>query len=206
MRWMQAHDDAALEQLWQEYAIIFKEFDDLTLARWLAQTLAQLTGKLWRASHPLVSAYRVASMVAHDRQIWLKRLASRPAPFTEAPCCRAPLVPLFTRDVKDTGLVCLHCGETAVTLDELPADLVRLIVQWSQTYAPVHHVAHWDEAQRRRVANYEDELDRAFEVARDLLLQLHQDILPQLLLLYPAVVWEDHDECLDVRPEDLMFQ
>ncbi|WCJ60236.1 hypothetical protein NXS98_03650 [Fontisphaera persica] len=206
MNWMQAHDDAALDQLWQEYALVFREFDDLTLARWLAQTLGQLTGKIWRASHPLVSAYRVASMVAHERQIWLKRLTNRPAPYNEATCCRAPLVPMFTRDVKETGLLCLHCGETAVTLEELPAELTQSILLWCQTYAPVHQVAHWEQAQQQRVANYEDELDRAFEAARDLLLQLHREVLPQLLALYPAVVWEDHDECLDVRPEDLMLR
>ncbi|MCX8155899.1 MAG: hypothetical protein N3J91_05525 [Verrucomicrobiae bacterium] len=203
---MQAHDDAALDQLWQEYALVFREFDDLTLARWMAQTLGQLTGKLWRASHPLVSAYRVASMVAHERQIWLKRLTNRPAPYTEAPCCRAPLVPMFTRDVKEVGLLCLHCGETAVTLEELPADLAQTITQWWESYAPVHQVAHWDEAQQRRVLNYDDELDRAFEMAKLLLLQIPGDLLPQLLTLYPAVVWEDHDECLDVRPEDLMLR
>jgi len=203
---MQAHDDAALDQLWQEYGLVFREFDDLTLARWMAQTLGQLTGKIWRASHPLVSAYRVAGMVAHERQIWLKRLSNRPAPYAEAPCCRAPLVPLFTRDIAETGLLCIHCGETAVTLDELPAPLVQAIYLWSQAYTPVHQVAHWNPDQQRRVPNYEDELDRAFEMACELMLQLHREILPQLLTIYPAVVWEDHDECLDVRPEDLLLR
>lgn len=201
---MQAHDDAALDQLWQEYAVVFREFDDLTLARWLAQTLGQLTGRLWRASHPLVSAYRVASMVAHERQTWLKRLATWPSPYREASCCRAPLVPLFTRDVREHGLLCMHCGETAVSLDELPPELVQAITAWCLAYAPVHQVAHWDDAQRQRVCNYDDELDRAAETARELLLHVSGETLPQLLSLYPAVVWEDHDECLDVRPEDLL--
>ena len=29
------------------------------------------------------------------------------------------------------------------------------------------------------------------------------DLVPQLLDSYPAAVWEDQDECLEVRPEDI---
>jgi hypothetical protein len=28
----------------------------------------------------------------------------------------------------------------------------------------------------------------------------------KLLDHYPAIVWEDHDECLEVRPEDVQLQ
>jgi hypothetical protein len=28
-------------------------------------------------------------------------------------------------------------------------------------------------------------------------------LVPQLMEHYPAVIWEDQDECLDVRPEDI---
>jgi hypothetical protein len=28
--------------------------------------------------------------------------------------------------------------------------------------------------------------------------------MPKLLDFYPAVIWEDQDECLEVRPEDIM--
>ena len=97
--------DSPLDRLWQEYGEVFREFDDLTLARWMAQTLGQLQGRVWRQSHPLLGAYRLAAQLAHDRQIWLKRLVSAPHAYVESPCCRAPLLPLFTRDVVESGLV-----------------------------------------------------------------------------------------------------
>ena len=51
---MPFESDSPLDTLWKEYGRVFAEFDDLTLARWLAQTLGQIEGKSWRASHPLV--------------------------------------------------------------------------------------------------------------------------------------------------------
>ena len=38
------------DRLWKEYSEVFADFDDLTLARWLAQTLAQLKGRALRFS------------------------------------------------------------------------------------------------------------------------------------------------------------
>ena len=29
--------------------------------------------------------------------------------------------------------------------------------------------------------------------------------MPPLLEVYPAVIWEDQDECLEVRPEDVVL-
>src|SRR5947208_9031082 len=107
---MAENPESPFDQLWKEYALIFKDFDDLRLGRWLAQTLGQLEGKSWRLSHPLLGAYRLAAQAGHERQIWLKRLATAPAAYPEAPCCRAPLLPLLTRDVKDAGLICQHCS------------------------------------------------------------------------------------------------
>ena len=75
------------------------DFDDHTLGRWLSQTLSQLSGKAWRLSHPLVGAYRLGAQLAHEEHIWLKRLAMPPANFREAPCCRAPILPLLTRSL-----------------------------------------------------------------------------------------------------------
>jgi hypothetical protein len=42
---MPIESDSPLDQLWKEYSLVFREFDDLTLARWLAQTLGQRGGK-----------------------------------------------------------------------------------------------------------------------------------------------------------------
>src|SRR5882724_971729 len=58
---MPIESDSPLDQLWNEYSQVFREFDDLTLARWLAQTLGQLGGKAWRLSHPLLRAYALAA-------------------------------------------------------------------------------------------------------------------------------------------------
>ena len=45
--------ESPLDSLWKEYGRAFKDFDDLSLARWLAQTLGQLEGKARRLSNPL---------------------------------------------------------------------------------------------------------------------------------------------------------
>src|SRR3989442_6320593 len=103
---MSTNPEAPFDVLWKEYALVFKDFDDLTLGRWLAQTLSQIEGKAWRLSHPLVGAYRLAAQVGHDRQIWLKRLVTPPAPDPESALCRAPPPSLLTPDVKDAGLTC----------------------------------------------------------------------------------------------------
>ena len=195
--------DAHLDKLWKEYSAVFRDFDDMTLARWMAQTLGQLNGRVWRASHPLVGAYRLAAMTAHDRQIWLKRLVTTPAAYGEAPCCRAPLLPLLTRDVLESGLVCQHCGETCVPFDEIPSELQNPIQTWVEEYEPIHEVAHWDDRQRKRGGNYDDQLEEAATKAERLLGEAGTKIAPKLLDHFPAVVWEDQDECLGVRPEDV---
>jgi len=38
-----------------------------------------------------------------------------------------------------------------------------------------------------------------------LLNRVGSQIAPKLLEFYPAVVWEDQDECLEVRPEDVLL-
>ena len=195
--------DSPLDGLWTEYSATFRDFDDLTLARWLAQTLGQLEGKAWRVSHPLLAAYRLAAQVAHDRQVWLKRLATPPAAYPESPCCRAPMLPLLTRDVHESGLICQHCSDTLVPFDEIPADLQPTLASWAAQYAPVHAVAHWDDRQRKSGGDYDRAYENAATEAERLLAQAGRELAHKLLEFYPAVVWEDQDECLEVRPEDI---
>jgi hypothetical protein len=192
-----------MDQLWKEYSVVFKDFDDLTLARWLAQTLGQLEGRAWRLSHPLMGAYRLAAQLAHQRQVWLKRLATPPASYVEAPCCRAPLLPLLTRDVRDSGLICQHCSETLVSFDEIPQPLRAEVEAWAAEYAPVHAVAHWDDRQRKGSGNYDQAYENAAAEAERLLATAGRQIIPKFLDIYPAAVWEDQDECLSVQPEDI---
>jgi hypothetical protein len=195
--------DSPLERLWTEYSEVFRGFDDLTLARWMSQTLGQLQGRVWRFSHPLLGAYRLAAQVAHERQVWLQRLANAPQAYPEATCCRAPLLPLFTRDVLESGLVCQHCAGTAVAFEDLPQDLQSAVKAWADQYAPVHAVAHWDDRQRKGAGDYDRAFEQAASQAEKLLLLANREILPRFLDSFPAIVWEDQDECLEVRPEDL---
>lgn len=203
LRVMAFDSDAPLDQLWKEYSLGFKDFDDLTLARWLAQTLGQLEGKPWRLSHPLVGAYRLGAQAAHERQIWLKRLATPPAAYAESPCCRAPQLPLLTRDVRESGLICQHCNETLVACEEIPAEIRAELELWAAQYEPVHAVAHWDDRQRKSAGDYNRAYENAAEQAEQLLARAGHQLAPKLLAFYPAIIWEDHDECLEVRPEDV---
>lgn len=197
--------DSPFERLWTEYSRVFHEFDDITLARWMAQTLGQFQNRAWRLSHPLMGSYRLAAQISHDRQIWLQRLASAPPAYVEAQCCRAPLLPLLTREVVESGLVCQHCGETAVPFDELPAELQEPLKEWSEEYRPVHAVAHWDDRQRKGVRDYDQSYEIAATEAEKLLVYAGRELTPKLLEFFPSAVWEDQDECLEVQPEDIQL-
>lgn len=202
---MSSDSPSPLDLLWKEYSEVFQDFDDLTLARWMAQTLGQLRGRAWRLSHPLVGTYRLAAQLGHERQIWLKRLATAPAAYPESDCCRAPLLPLLTRDVLDSGLVCQHCGGTAVPFEDLPEDLKPRVKNWAEAYLAVHAVAHWDERQRKGTDDYERAFENAASEAERLLRIAGSQIAPCFLEGYPAIVWEDQDECLEIRPEDVQL-
>lgn len=202
---MPFESDSPLDRLWREYGRGFQDLDDLTLARWLVQTLGQLQGRVWRNSHPLLGAYRLAAQIAHDRQVWLKRLVAIPSAYGPAGCCRAPGLPLLTRDVPDSGLICQHCGETLVPFEEIPGEVRRELSEWAAEYAPVHAVAHWDDRERKRAGNYTQAYENAAQMAEQLLVHAGGILAPKLLEHYPALVWEDHDECLEVRPEDIQF-
>jgi len=197
--------ESPMDLLWKEYSLVFREFDDHTLARWLAQTLGQLEGKAWRLSHPLLGAYRLAAQLGHERQIWFKRLATPPAAYGESPCCRAPMLPLLTRDVRDTGLICQHCNDTLVPYDDVAAAIRGDLETWATQYAPVHAVAHWDDRQRKSAGNYDHAYENAAKEAEALLARAGSRLAPKLLESFAAVVWEDQDECLEVRPEDVLL-
>jgi len=193
------------DRLTKEYSQAFEAFDDLTLARWLSQTLGQLKGRAWRFSHPLVGTYRLAAEVGHHRQIWLKRLANIPAGFSPSPCCRAPFLPLLTRDIVQSGLICQHCTETLVSFEDLPDELKKLVQPWADMYADVHAVAHWTDQQIKRSPDYDQDCDEAAGKAEVLLGQAACMLSPRFLEHYPVILWEDQDECLEVLPEDIIL-
>jgi hypothetical protein len=202
---MSDNPESPLDVLWKEYSAAFRDFDDMTLARWLAQTLGQFQSKAWRQSHPLFFAYRLAAQLANEKQIWLKRLVAMPRAYVESPCCRAPTLPLLTRDVHEAGLICQHCNDTLVPFEEIPSGMQSELTAWSARYSPVHAVAHWDDRQRKSAGDYDRAYENAAEQAESLLARAGTTLAVKLLEFYPAVVWEDQDECLEVRPEDVTF-
>jgi hypothetical protein len=203
---MSSNPDSPVDLLFKEYALVFREFDDLSLGRWMAQTMAQLAGKTWRISHPLLGAYRLAAQVGHERQIWLQRLVAAPAGYPESPCCRAPLLPLLTRDVKEAGLICQHCSDSVVPFEEIPESIRAELDKWASEYAVVHAVAHWDDKQRKSAGDYDRAYEMAAHQAEGLLAEAGKKLAANLLEFYPTIVWEDSDECLEVRPEDVLVK
>lgn len=109
----------------------------------------------------------------------------------------------MTRDVLDSGLVCQHCTGTAVSFEDIPAPLQTEIKKWAEQYAPVHAVAHWEDRQRKTVSDYERTCENAAKKAEKILAIAGSELAPKFLEFYPTIVWEDQDECLDVRPEDI---
>ena len=74
---------------------------------------------------------------------------------------------------------------------------------WAGVYEPVHEVAHWDDRQRKSVSDYNHAYEKAAKEAEGILFQMGKVLAPRMLDHYPAVIWEDQDECLEVRPEDV---
>jgi hypothetical protein len=62
-----------------------------------------------------------------------------------------------------------------------------------------------NDEQRKGKGDYNRAFETAAKDAERLLVQAGQELAPKLLDFYPAVVWEDQDECLEVRPEDVTF-
>ena len=110
---------------------------------------------------------------------------------------------MLTRDVHAAGLICQHCSETLVPFEEITAPLQQELKAWAGEYAPVHTVAHWDDRQRKSAGDYDHAFEKAAKEAERLLTRAGTQLAPKLLEFFPAVVWEDQDECLEVRPEDV---
>ena len=87
--------------------------------------------------------------------------------------------------------------------EDIPEKPREQIAEWADKYAPVHAVSHWDDAKQKRVSSYQEKLEDAAEEAEGLLATAGRTLAPALLESYPALIWEDQDECLEVRPEDI---
>lgn len=202
---MSDEDTMQLERLWDEYGQFLNSWDDLTLSRWISQTLGQIEGHVWRASHPLVGVFRLAAVAAHRRGIPLRRHARIPDAYQVSECCGMPLLPLVTRDVLENGLICPFCDQRLLGLQDLSYGLGSSLGSWAEAYAKVHEIAHWSEEEKRQHGDYDRAFNQAAQQAEDLLAELATEILPPFLEEYPAVIWEDHDECLDIRTDDIVL-
>ena len=188
--------------LWEEHTRALRSWDDLSLVRWLNQTLGQLYERCWRASHPLVIVYRLGATVAHQRDLWNRRTFSFHHHYQRTSCCGAPVIPFISFEVCSHGIYCSCCGEVLNTLDDLPSDLAMNFREWSKEYEVIHQVAHWTDAERKHCGDYDQALDHACEKALPMLARLGYQLAPSLLTLFSTMFWEDADHCLDVIPED----
>ena len=76
-------------------------------------------------------------------------------------------------------------------------------LEWAEDYSSIHGVAHWDET-RRTITRITNKLLR-------MPLSKANNCSPTKVSnwrpaggVFPAVIWEDQDECLQVRPEDII--
>jgi hypothetical protein len=113
------------------------------------------------------------------------------------------MLPLLSRDIRESGLICQHCNETLVPFDEIPEAIRVELDFWAGVYEPIHAVAHWDDRQRKSAGDYDRAYENAAREAEKILFQAGKVLSVRLLEFYPAVIWEDQDECLEVRPEDI---
>ncbi len=189
--------------LWQEHTRALKSWDDLSLTRWLNQTLGQLHERCWRASHPFVVAYRLGATVAHQRDLWNRRSFSFNPNYPSAACCGAPAIPFISFEVCTHGIYCSCCGEVLVTIEDLPEKLAHDFRHWSKKYDALHQVAHWSDDERKKHGDHNKALDQACDQASPLLAKLGYQLAPQLLHHHPTVFWDDADNCLDIIPEEI---
>ena len=73
---------------------------------------------------------------------------------------------------------------------------------WVDEYAPIHAVAHWDDRQRKSVPDYDRAFGKPAKEAERLLGFAGREPA-EVSRSFPVIVWEDQDECLEVRPEDV---
>jgi hypothetical protein len=92
-----------------------------------------------------------------------------------------------------------------VPFEEVSDALRPRFERWAEQYEEVHQVAHWDDKQRRKSKDYDAAFEDAAQDAEKLLIEAATELMPPLLESYAAVIWEDQDECLEVRPEDVVL-
>ena len=203
---MASNADSPLDLLWKEYSINLTPSDDLSVARWLAQTLGQLEGKAWRDSRTHYWGRIVSPRRRRTTANLVQTSGESAASYIESPCCRAPMLPMLTRDVREAGLICEHCSDSLVPFDEIPEAVRGELESWAKKYQTAHAVAHWDDRQRKAAGDYEGAVEKAAAEVEGLLVEAGKNLAVRLLEFYPTVVWEDQDECLEVRPEDVRLK
>ena len=138
--------------------------------------------------------YRLAAMVGHDRQIWHQRLVKPPIDFPRR-MLSGTVVPDGDAGCLKNGLICFHCNGTAVPLD-LEDESLRKGWLNGLKIIQAYGVAHWDETRRNSHVNYEQAFEDAAQQSEQLLAYQGVELAPALVEFFPAVIWEDQDECL----------
>jgi len=100
----------------------------------------------------------------------------------------------------------MHCHATLISFSEIPTEHRLALDQWAAAYHPVHQVAHWTEDRQKAVPSYEQAYENAAQNAESMLVRAGSILAPAMLDICPSVIWEDHDECLEVRPEDIHLE
>ena len=117
---------------------------------------------------------------------------------------------LVGEDYEDTAFVGIYASHLFLernqeppALDDLPVELKPRIEKWATEYDTAHAIAHWEEDGIKLPPDYEQVLEMAAQTAQGLLADAGTGLAPALLEFYPAVAWEDRDECLEVLPEEI---
>ena len=119
---MAFESDSPLDSLWKEYGRAFQDWDDLTLgAGWRKRSASSKAGRggfRTRSSARTGSRRNSRTTGRSGSSGWPRRrrlMRNRRA-------AARPFLPLLTRDVRESGLICQHCNETLVPFDEISAD------------------------------------------------------------------------------------
>ena len=83
--------------------------------------------------------------------------------------------------------------------------MAEALAKWAEEYSITHSVAHWDGDRRGAHENFDQAFENAAIESERLLSHLGLVLAPPLVEHYPSLVWEDQDECLQVRPEDIVI-
>ncbi len=195
-----------------EYHAVFDHLSNEKLLEHETDLLNIFKGQSVRLSHPMIKYFQMLTAVCADRDLLTPKNAQKfPKEFPLASCCCGPAIGILTPFVHKAGLICLHCQETLVPLEDFPQWLREVCESWGSNYEKWSSVVRWNQEQQARAekmsgkpigAIYED----SYFQCKDLLKKEAAEIVPGFLEHYPSVVWQDFDPAFNIRPEDIVSE